>query len=214
MRRPQGTLALRSATPHCLAPRSSAPPLAHHLLAPASSQVRTLKRCCIAAVPDTLVVHLKRFEYGRSGGAYGYFMSTRRGKLETFIEYPVRGLDLAPFVRGPVPFGDDGAPSPLLYDLYAVSEHMGGMQGGHYTATARNWGDGKWYHFDDGSVSASSGRNAVSHSGYVLFYARRGAQADNGDDASVVDAVRRARVASTSPPESDVDMTLGGSSAV
>jgi len=27
----------------------------------------------------------------------------------------------------------------LLYDLYAVSNHFGGLGGGHYTAYAKNW---------------------------------------------------------------------------
>jgi ubiquitin carboxyl-terminal hydrolase 4/11 len=31
-----------------------------------------------------------------------------------------------------------------VYDLYAVSEHMGGMGGGHYTAVAQNPENQKW----------------------------------------------------------------------
>lgn len=42
------------------------------------------------------------------------------------------------------------------YNLIAVSNHYGGMGGGHYTAYARNYKDDKWYHFDDSSVSAFS----------------------------------------------------------
>ena len=40
---------------------------------------------------------------------------------------------------------------PLLYDLYAVSNHMGSMGFGHYTAYVRN--GSKWYEMDDSSVS-------------------------------------------------------------
>ena len=37
-----------------------------------------------------------------------------------------------------------------LYDLFAVSNHYGGLGGGHYTAYAKN--NGKWYDFNDSSV--------------------------------------------------------------
>ena len=35
------------------------------------------------------------------------------------------------------------------YDLIAVSNHFGGMGGGHYTAYAKNCVDQRWYNFDD-----------------------------------------------------------------
>eukprot|EP00808_Paulinella_micropora_P030219 g45117.t1 len=47
---------------------------------------------------------------------------------------------------------------PPVYELYAVSNHYGGLGGGHYTAYAREeegqkGGDDKWWHFNDSSVS-------------------------------------------------------------
>jgi ubiquitin carboxyl-terminal hydrolase 4/11/15 len=36
------------------------------------------------------------------------------------------------------------------YELYAVSNHYGGMGGGHYTAYAKN--KDIWYDFNDSSV--------------------------------------------------------------
>ena len=33
------------------------------------------------------------------------------------------------------------------YDLYAVSNHYGGLGGGHYTAYAKN--GNKWFEFND-----------------------------------------------------------------
>ena len=43
-----------------------------------------------------------------------------------------------------------------IYDLYAVSQHFGSLGGGHYTAACRNPIDGKWYEFDDSSISKIS----------------------------------------------------------
>ena len=50
---------------------------------------------------------------------------------------------------------------PLLYDLYAVDEHRGGLGGGHYRAYAFNDVTRQWYQFDDAFVSLSRPEAAV-----------------------------------------------------
>ena len=59
-----------------------------------------------------------------------------------------------------------------VYDLFAISNHFGALNGGHYTATCKNAEDGGWYSFNDGSVSPNNG-NVCSSSAYMLFYRRR-----------------------------------------
>ena len=67
-----------------------------------------------------------------------YFV--HREKINENIDFPIVGLDLTHYVKGrQVP------EAPPLYDLYAVSHHSGGLGGGHYTATAQNWKNHKWY---------------------------------------------------------------------
>ena len=67
--------------------------------------------------------------------------------------------------------------SPYIYDLYAVSEHMGGLGGGHYTAKCVNFIDNKWYSFNDSNVSVVPEDrlrdSIVTPEAYVLFYKRR-----------------------------------------
>lgn len=41
-----------------------------------------------------------------------------------------------------------------IYELYAVSNHYGGLGGGHYTAYGKN--NGRWFEFNDSSVRQSS----------------------------------------------------------
>lgn len=62
----------------------------------------------------------------------------------------------------------------LHYRLFAVSDHFGGLGGGHYVAVARNSVDGQWYQFDDSSVSEVDERVAADRrqSAYMLFYQR------------------------------------------
>ena len=64
--------------------------------------------------------------------------------------------------------------TPLLYDLYAVSNHFGSLSFGHYTAYCKNPLSGKWYDYNDSSVSVlDSVDEVVSNASYVLYYKRR-----------------------------------------
>jgi ubiquitin carboxyl-terminal hydrolase 4/11/15 len=59
-----------------------------------------------------------------------------------------------------------------IYDLYAVTNHFGSLNGGHYTANGRN-PDGNWYNFNDSKVSECGEKNLCASSAYLLFYRRR-----------------------------------------
>lgn len=58
------------------------------------------------------------------------------------------------------------------YDLYAVSNHYGGLGGGHYTAYAKN--GNKWFEFNDSSVRETSEDGVKGTGAYILFYRRKG----------------------------------------
>lgn len=74
----------------------------------------------------------------------------------------------------------------FIYDLYAVSNHYGSLNGGHYTAFCQNPMVKKWYEFDDTHVSKVSQRNdldeieraVVGKAAYVLFYRLRKQQSN------------------------------------
>ncbi|XP_035469918.2 ubiquitin carboxyl-terminal hydrolase 15-like isoform X2 [Scophthalmus maximus] len=114
------------------------------------------KKLDLWSLPPVLVVHLKRFSYSR-------YM---RDKLDSLVDFPLRDLDMSEFLINP-------NAGPCRYDLIAVSNHYGGMGGGHYTAYANNKDDGKWYNFDDSSASPANEDQIVSKAGYVLFYQRQ-----------------------------------------
>ncbi|NXF38230.1 UBP4 hydrolase, partial [Nyctibius bracteatus] len=117
------------------------------------------KKFDLWSLPKILVVHLKRFSYSR------YW----RDKLDTVVEFPIRGLNMSEFVCDP-------RAGSYVYDLIAVSNHYGAMGVGHYTAYAKNKVNGKWYYFDDSSVSVASEDQIVTKAAYVLFYQRRNSE--------------------------------------
>ncbi|KAM9305212.1 ubiquitin carboxyl-terminal hydrolase 31 [Gastrophryne carolinensis] len=131
-------------------------------------------------LPDILILHLKRF---RQDG-------DRRLKLQNMVRFPLVGLDMTPHVvkrsqsswslpshwspwRRPYGLGRD--PEDFIYDLYAVCNHHGTMQGGHYTAYCKNSVDGLWYCFDDSEVQPLSEDEVCKPAAYILFYQRRAA---------------------------------------
>ena len=59
-----------------------------------------------------------------------------------------------------------------MYDLYVVSNHMGDLGGGHYTALSLNRFDDMWYEFNDTSYRSVDESIHKHHtkSAYILFY--------------------------------------------
>ncbi|KAM7405891.1 hypothetical protein PAMP_000308 [Pampus punctatissimus] len=111
------------------------------------------KKLEIWKVPPIVLVHLKRFSYeGRW-----------KQKLQTSVDFPLDNLDLAQYVIGP---------KQILkkYNLYGVSNHYGGLDGGHYTGYCKNSLKQRWYKFDDHEVSEISTSSVKSSAAYILFY--------------------------------------------
>ena len=94
-------------------------------------------------------------------------------KLEKDVQFEVGGMDLTPYLSGPL-HSDDSRP---IFDMYGCVCHFGCVYGGHYTAFARHLGTDQWNHFNDNSIEESKipgeapGDNS---SAYILFYQRAG----------------------------------------
>lgn len=93
---------------------------------------RASKKFEIWRTPDILIMHLKRFS------SVGY----RRDKVDALVKFPIEGLDLSSRVVE----RQDGKDE--IYDLIAIDDHWGGLGGGHYTAFAKNFVDGRWWSYN------------------------------------------------------------------
>ncbi|KAG6431489.1 hypothetical protein SASPL_109568 [Salvia splendens] len=118
------------------------------------------KKLDLWRLPDILVFHLKRFSYSR----------WLKNKLDTFVNFPIHNLDLSKYVKS-----KDASEGSHTYELYAISNHYGGLGGGHYSAYCKLT-DGKWYHFDDAHVSPVNESEIKTSAAYVLFYQRVNSQ--------------------------------------
>ncbi|CAN6718410.1 unnamed protein product [Malus baccata var. baccata] len=113
------------------------------------------KKLDLWMLPEVLVFHLKRFSYSRYS----------KNKLDTLVTFPIHNLNLSQYVKS-----KDG--KAHLYELYAISNHYGGLGGGHYTAYAKLIDENRWYHFDDSHVSPVNETDIKTSAAYVLFYRR------------------------------------------
>lgn len=130
---------------------------------------RATKTLRLYKFPPFLIIHLKRL--------------LPTGKLHSMVDFPLEGLQL------PVPTRDDGDVKAkgkvegkvgAVYDLYAVVNHFGNAQGGHYVAYAARAnikGEKRWFRFDDECVAPVEDveGEVKTRSAYMLFYHRRDA---------------------------------------
>jgi ubiquitin carboxyl-terminal hydrolase 4/11 len=110
-------------------------------------------------------------------------------KIDVEVDFPLNGLDLTQHV-----IGANFQEGNMIYDCYAVSNHMGGCGGGHYTAFAKNPHNNKWISYNDSMVdevrnTEAPERQVVSSSAYNLFYRRRDWHENNVKNGCNFDAM-------------------------
>lgn len=153
---------------------------------------RATKKLTITRLPQILVVHFKRFASKERW----------QNKIGVPIEYPIMDWDLTPYIppclpEENLPENEQGCQQhpPFAYNLYAVCNHYGTLNGGHYTAFVHNSYTRSWnchddsrttpMHEEDVLVSYSSAHpestqanigHLQSREAYLLFYVRIGSQ--------------------------------------
>ncbi|UYV73790.1 hypothetical protein LAZ67_11000927 [Cordylochernes scorpioides] len=85
------------------------------------------------------------------------FSAFDQQKINNMIHFPIN-LDLSQFG------------STTKYDLYAVVNHFGNRDSGHYLADAKHPISGKWYRYDDKRVKGIESTQVVTSNAFILFY--------------------------------------------
>ncbi|XP_031420691.1 ubiquitin carboxyl-terminal hydrolase 3 isoform X2 [Clupea harengus] len=119
---------------------------------------KSTKKFWVQKLPKVLCLHLKRF----------HWTAYLRNKVDTYVEFPMRGLGMRNYLLEP----ESALPQDCLYDLAAVVVHHGsGVGSGHYTAYGSN--EGRWYHFNDSTVTLTDEATVRKAKAYILFYVAR-----------------------------------------
>lgn len=114
-----------------------------------NKKINVKKKISFWSFPNILVIDFKRF-------------NSKNQKNQILITFPLDNLDLSKYVIG-------YKKTSYKYELYGVCNHSGGVLGGHYSSYIKN-ANGKWYHFNDSSVSEINIDSIISPKAYCLFY--------------------------------------------
>uniref|UniRef100_A0A1B0BKB3 Ubiquitin carboxyl-terminal hydrolase n=3 Tax=Glossina TaxID=7393 RepID=A0A1B0BKB3_9MUSC len=117
------------------------------------SYQESTKQFSLRTLPSVASFHLKRFEHS----------SLIDKKISTFISFPVE-FDMTPFMSD-----KNNAYGDFRYSLYAVVNHVGTIDAGHYTAYVRHHKD-TWVKCDDHIITTATLKQVLDSEGYLLFY--------------------------------------------
>lgn len=116
------------------------------------------KTCKIWRTPSVLFIQLKRFEIMPNG---------RIRKNNLSVDIPLT-IDLSPYCDETMLTEQK---INRKYNLKGFSNHMGSLNGGHYTADCLCIVDNEtWYRFDDSHVSRNTNKMIDTSNAYILMY--------------------------------------------
>lgn len=110
-------------------------------------KVEAEKLINIWTYPQFLIIQLKRFTQTDNGML----------KNSQLVDFPITNLT----------FKQDDDNNIIYYDLVAIANHTGGIQGGHYYAYGLR-PNGKWYNFNDISIQELNPNQLVTNT--FIFY--------------------------------------------
>lgn len=148
--------------------------------------VDAVRRSCLKEIPDSLIFHLKRFEFN--------LRAQSRNKINDYFAFPNR-IDMRPYTIEHLS-NSPGGSTEDWYELVGVLVHAGTAESGHYYSFIRerpsSRPDESWFEFNDDVVSpwnpsnleaccfggpdctwdAGGSRYDKNYGAYMLFYER------------------------------------------
>ncbi|XP_024420364.1 ubiquitin carboxyl-terminal hydrolase 22 [Desmodus rotundus] len=130
------------------------------------SYQESTKQLTMKKLPIVACFHLKRFEHS----------AKLRRKITTYVSFPLV-LDMTPFMasskesrmNGQYQQPADSLSNDNKYSLFAVVNHQGTLESGHYTSFIRQHKD-QWFKCDDAIITKASIEDVLDSEGYLLFY--------------------------------------------
>jgi ubiquitin carboxyl-terminal hydrolase 4/11/15 len=92
----------------------------------------------------------------------------KRNNLSNLVKFPIENLNIGEYVQY-----KENKQENYLYDLFAVANHKGSLDQGHYYAYCKNKENKKWYEFNDKNVKEIEEKNIITSQAYILFYKKK-----------------------------------------
>ncbi|XP_017376950.1 ubiquitin carboxyl-terminal hydrolase 51 [Cebus imitator] len=138
------------------------------------SYQESTKQLTMNKLPVVACFHFKRFEHS----------AKQRRKITTYISFPLE-LDMTPFMasskesrmNGQLQLPTNSGNNENKYSLFAVVNHQGTLESGHYTSFIRQQKD-QWFSCDDAIITKATIEDLLYSEGYLLFYHKQGLEKD------------------------------------
>ena len=125
-------------------------------------KVNALKQLNIWLPSKIMIVLIKRFMTEFINGEIIF------RKLDNLIEFPIEDFNISPYLSNlSKQIGN------FTYDLVAISNQIGRLEGGHYYSYIKSMTDGNWYCLDDDNIKPISIDDIITPNAYILFYKLR-----------------------------------------
>jgi ubiquitin C-terminal hydrolase len=117
-----------------------------------NTKIIVKKKILFWSLPKILIIDIKRF-------------SSRIMKLQQLLNFPLDNFNLSKYVIG-------YNSCEYVYDLFGISNHSGGVSGGHYTSFVKD--NNNWYLCNDTQIIKVTDLNQIiSPKAYCLFYKKK-----------------------------------------
>ena len=122
-------------------------------------KVKAFKIVTIFKLPQLLTIHFKRFK--------GIQIFT---KISSNILFPLEEISLKNSLRSSLCENYERDKN-IVYNVYGISCHIGGVNSGHYIAYCKNIINNQWYKFDDKDIYCRDKESVKKNtsSAYVIF---------------------------------------------
>lgn len=116
----------------------------------------SLKKLVIWIPPLIFIIQLKRFECDLEGNIK---------KLTNLIDFPIYNLNINKYMSDL-----SSQTGQYIYDLYAISNHIGNINNGHYYSFIKSLSNSNWYIVDDNNINEINETDIITSNAYILFY--------------------------------------------
>lgn len=132
-----------------------------------NKKTNAIRNTSIWHPPNKLIIHLKRFVNIEIKNGTNTHIITK--KISSLIKFPINNFNIESYLSN--------IKNNVIYDLYGVICHNGGLDKGHYVAYTKNPINNKWYIFDDDDVlhieENKIYNEIVNNKAYILFYTQK-----------------------------------------
>lgn len=124
------------------------------------------KETKLCLLPKILIIHIKRFLH------FNLKNITISKKANNLIKFPINNLSVESYccLSTPCDLHSSSTPYNKSYDLFAITNHIGNKDCGHYYAYVKSLTNNNWYELNDNKIICLDKDKLITNNAYILYY--------------------------------------------